>query len=69
MNENWTTGLEHNAETLKDLASFYHSQGLFVIATLIGAATEALQEEMSKVRGTQRKEMHDDVRGNGQPGN
>ncbi len=69
MSENWTTGLEHNAETLKHMARFYHRQGLFVIATLIGAATEALQEEMSKVRGTQRKEIRDDVRGNGQPGN
>jgi hypothetical protein len=69
VSENWTTGLEHNAETLKHMARFYHSQGLFVIATLIGAATEALQEEMSKVRGRQRKEIHGDVRGNGQPGN
>jgi len=66
MSENWTTGLEHNAETLKHLASFYHRQGFFVIATLIGAATEALQEEMSKVRRTPRPEIHDDVRGNGQ---
>ena len=69
MSENWTTGLADNAETLKHLASFYHRQGLFVIATLIGAATEALQEEMSKVRVIQRKEIYDDVRGNGQAGN
>jgi len=67
MSENWTTGHEHNAETLKHLASLYYRQGLFVVATLIGAATEALQEEMSKVRAPHRAEMHGDVRGNAQP--
>lgn len=62
MSEKWTTSLDDNAGRLKNLAKFYHSHGLFVIATLLGAATEALEEEATRVRATQRREKDDDVR-------
>jgi hypothetical protein len=62
VSEKWTTSLDDNADRLKNLARFYHSHGLFVIATLLGAATAAIEEEATKVRATQRREKDDDVR-------
>jgi hypothetical protein len=65
--EKWTTSLEGTADDLRKLARFYQTNGLFVIATLLGAATEAIQDEVSKVRASERQERDDDVRRIGEP--
>ena len=57
MSEKWATSLEDNAGKLRNLAKFYQDHGLFIIATLLGAATDAINDEVSKVRSNQRKEI------------
>jgi hypothetical protein len=47
--EDWASSLQYSAQKLEDLAKFYHCHGFFIVATLLSAATEAIQDEAAKI--------------------